>query len=201
MALRVGLISDTHGVLHPAVTRVFARVDHILHTGDIGSPDVLAQLERLAPVTAISGNADRPPLSRLPRTRCVELGGVRILLVHQGVERGRPTVELEVGLRRYRPAVAVYGHSHVASVVRRADVLLVNPGGGGRRRFHLPRSVAVLTLGLRDVRARLWWLDARPTVSRGRREAPAPRTAAPVRACRGRRTPSRRASSRARGGD
>jgi len=200
MALRVGLISDTHGVLHPAVPRVFARVDHILHTGDIGNTDVLAELERLAPVTAICGNADRPPLSRLPRTRCVELGGIRILLVHQGMERGRPTPELEAALRRYLPAVAVFGHSHVASVVRRADVLLVNPGGGGRRRFHLPRSVAVLTIGAGVVRARLRPLDAGATVSRETPGAPAPRTAVPARGYRARRTPSRRASSRARGG-
>ncbi len=200
MVLRVGLISDTHGVLHPAVTRVFARVDHILHTGDIGSADVLEQLERLAPVTAISGNADRPPLSRLPHTRCVELGGTPILLVHQGMERGRLTAELEAGLRRHRPAVAVYGHSHVAAVSRRADVLLVNPGGGGRRRFNLPRSVAGLTIGAHDVRVRLRMLDAGATVSRETPAAPAPRTAVPARGYRARRTPSRRASNRARGG-
>ena len=200
MALRVGLISDTHGVLHPAVARVFAHVDHILHTGDIGSAGVLAELTRLAPVTAISGNADGPPLSRLPRARCVELGGIRILLVHHGFVHARPTAELAAGLRRYRPTVAVFGHSHVAFVTRRLGILLVNPGGGGRRRFRLPRSVAVLTIGVRDVRARVTVLDTRAAVRREMPGALAPRTAGPARGCRGRRTPSRRVSSRARGG-
>src|SRR5262249_2445000 len=98
MARRVGLISDTPGRLHPAVPRVLAGVAHPLHTGASGNPDGRAELEGLAPVTAFCGNADRPPLSRLPRTRCVELGGIRILLVHQGMERGRPTPELEAAL-------------------------------------------------------------------------------------------------------
>ena len=193
--MKIGVISDTHGVLHPGVSRVFAAVDHILHGGDVGSPAVLAELGHLAPVTAIRGNADRAPLSRLPRMRCVDLGGVRILLVHQGLVRGRMTAELEAGLRRHAPVVVVFGHSHVATVVRWGGVLLVNPGGGGRRRFRLPRSVALLSIGPRGVRARIAMLDG---LSGETPAAPAPRTAVPARACRARRTPSRRASSRAR---
>lgn len=158
--LRVGVISDTHGVLHPDVARVFARVDHILHAGDVGSATVLQELGRLAPVTAIRGNADPPALAGLPACRCAELGGVRVLLVHQGlVPGGRTTDELERGLRRYRPAVAVFGHSHIPIVERRGGVLLVNPGGGGRRRFRLARSVALLSIGPGAVRARVVVLD------------------------------------------
>ena len=194
--MKIGVISDTHGVLHPEVSRVFASVDHILHGGDVGSPAVLAELSRLAPVTAIKGNADRPPLSRLPRMRCVDLEGVRVLLVHQGLVRGRLTDELEAGLRRHAPAVVVFGHSHVAIVTRRAGILLVNPGGGGRRRFRLPRSVALLSIGPRGVRARIAVLDE---FSRETPAAPVPRTVVPARGCRARKTPSRRASSRARG--
>jgi hypothetical protein len=158
--VRVGVISDTHGVLHPDVGRVFARVDHILHAGDVGSATVLAELGRLAPVTAIRGNADPAGLAGLPACRCVELGGRRVLLVHQGlVSGGRTTDELERGLRRHRPAVAVFGHSHVPLVERRDGVLLLNPGGGGRRRFRLPRSVALMSIGPRAVRARVVVLD------------------------------------------
>lgn len=158
--LRVGVISDIHGVLHPDVGRIFARVDHILHAGDVGSATVLEELARLAPVTAIRGNADVNGLGKLPASRCVELGGRRVLLVHQGLAAGgRTTDELEHGLRRHRPAVAVFGHSHVPLVERRAGVLLVNPGGGGRRRFRLPRSVALLSIGARAVRARVVVLD------------------------------------------
>jgi putative phosphoesterase len=157
--VRVGLISDTHGVLHPDVARVFARVDHILHAGDVGNATVLEELERLAPVTAIRGNAD-PPTMRLPTARCVDLGGTRVLLVHQGlVPGGRTTEDLARGLRRYRPAVVVFGHSHLPLVERRDGVLLVNPGGGGRRRFQLPRSVAVMSIGPQAVRARVVVLD------------------------------------------
>jgi putative phosphoesterase len=158
--LRVGVISDTHGVLHPDVDRIFARVDHILHAGDVGSATVLEELARLAPVTAIRGNAD-PPTIRLPACRRVDLGGLRVLLVHQGLTSGgRTTVELERGLCRYRPAIAVFGHSHMPLVEWRDGVLLVNPGGGGRRRFRLPRSVALVSIGARAVRARVVVLDS-----------------------------------------
>jgi hypothetical protein len=158
--VRVGLIADTHGVLHPRVARVFARVARILHAGDVGSEAVLRALGRLAPVTAIRGNADPPALGRLPARRCVEVGGVRVLLVHQGlVAGGRLSDELAGGLRRHRPGVAVFGHSHVPLVRRRDGALLVNPGGGGRRRFRLPRSVALLSIGARGVRARVVVLD------------------------------------------
>jgi hypothetical protein len=180
--MRVGVIADTHGVLHPAVARVFARVDHILHAGDVGSEAVLHELGRLAPVTAIRGNADPPALHRLPAARCIEVGGERVLLLHQGLlAGGRMSPELVRGLRRHRPGVAVFGHSHVAAVERREGVLLVNPGGGGRRRFRLPRSVVLLALGRRGVRVRVVVLDrdAATPVRRPRpddRRSPCPRT-------------------------
>ena len=159
--LRVGVISDTHGTLHPDVRQVFARVDHILHAGDVGRAAVLDMLTQLAPVTAIRGNADPGGLAGLPTSRCVALGGRRVLLVHQGLGAGgKATDELVHGLRRHRPAVAVFGHSHVPVVARRDGVLLVNPGGGGRRRFRLPRSVALLSIGARAIRARVVVLDA-----------------------------------------
>lgn len=158
--MRVGVIADTHAVLHPAVPRLFHGVAHIIHAGDVGSPDVLDALARIAPVTAIRGNADPPALARLPARRHLVLGGVSIVVVHRGLEDGRPTPELVAALRRHRATVAVFGHSHVPLVARRDGVLLVNPGGGGgRKRFRLPRSVAILSLGARGPRARLTVLD------------------------------------------
>ena len=111
-------------------------------------------------VTAISGNADGPPLSRLPAERVLELAGVPIVMVHQGLVRGQPTPALAAALRAHAPAVVVFGHSHVALVERRDGVLFVNPGGGGRRRFSLPRSVALLELGQGQAEAHLRKLDA-----------------------------------------
>jgi hypothetical protein len=158
--MTVGVISDTHAMLHPGVAAAFAGVDHILHAGDIGSTDIVRALERIAPVTAISGNADAAPLSRLPAERVLELAGVPIVMVHQGLVRGRPTPQLAAALRAHAPAVVVFGHSHVALVERRDGVLFVNPGGGGRRRFRMPRSVALLSLRASGVDASLWMLDA-----------------------------------------
>ncbi|HZP42135.1 MAG TPA: metallophosphoesterase family protein [Candidatus Binatia bacterium] len=192
--MRVGVIADTHGVLHPAVPHVFRGVAHIVHAGDVGSVELLDALARLAPVTAIRGNADPRALAALPARRHVVLAGVSIVVVHEGLARGRPTPELATALRRHRPAVAVFGHSHVPLVARREGVLFLNPGGGGRRRFRLPRSVAILTLDERGPRARIAVLDdRRRALRRGRSSA---RRGAPRRA-RGRDAPRGRGRRRA----
>lgn len=141
-ALRVGVISDTHGLFDPRLERVFAGVDHILHAGDVGAMAVLDNLSAIAPVTAVRGNVDHEAWAwNLPEEAVVELNGRRILIAHVK----------EHLLRRRDPArdgfsVVVTGHSHAPSVVRRDGVLYLNPGSAGRRRFHLPRSAALLTI-------------------------------------------------------
>jgi len=157
--MKVGLIADTHAQLHPDVARAFRGVDAILHAGDVGSEAVLAQLAALAPVTAIHGNADPPALQReLPARRIVRLAGTRLLLVHQAQVGRRWLPEVRELIAAEHPEVVIFGHSHRQYVARHDGALFVNPGGGGRRRFHLRRSVAVLRLEPRPS-ARIVWLD------------------------------------------
>ena len=134
----VGLISDTHGLLRPEVAAVFDGVDMILHAGDVGSRDVLDGLERIAPVTAVRGNVDigldLPELARL------ELAGVHVVVVH-GDRLASRTPE-KVAEAHPGADLVVFGHSHRPLVCRVGDVLFVNPGTAGRRRFRDPVSLA-----------------------------------------------------------
>lgn len=141
--MRIGLIADTHGQLHPSVGKHFAGVELILHAGDIGSPKVLEELAAIAPVQAVAGNMDRPPLSTShPKYRFLELQGVSILLVHRAPSR----VELDDLARtwRRRPRVVVHGHTHCPRQESRSGILFVNPGAAGGRGDTF--SVAILTL-------------------------------------------------------
>jgi hypothetical protein len=134
----IGLIADTHGLLRPEVVEAFAGVEHILHAGDVGSRDVLDGLEAIAPVTAVGGNVDAG--LGLPEVARCELAGVRVVVVH-GDRVGSPTPEK---IARLYPGndLLVYGHSHRPAVARIGDVVVVNPGSAGRRRFGDPVSVA-----------------------------------------------------------
>ncbi len=131
----VGLISDTHGYLDPQVLTLFARADHILHAGDVGAENVLAELRLLAPLTAVRGNVDLA-LAQLPDRADVVLEGVAVHLVH------RPEDALPPPAAR----VVVVGHTHVAAVQERHGVLFVNPGAAGRQGFHRTRTAGLLRL-------------------------------------------------------
>ena len=144
--MRLGIISDTHGLLRPEVFEAFKDVDHILHAGDIGPLDLLAQLEAIAPVTAVYGNTDgmevRARLRRVVETR---LDGFDILLTH-GDQFGTPTPERLYA--EYPGAeIIVFGHTH-RPLLTTVDVVVtvMNPGGAGRRRFDLPASVGIMEL-------------------------------------------------------
>jgi len=144
--MRLGVISDTHGLLRPEVFNAFAHVDHILHAGDIGSLELLAELEALGPVTAVYGNTDGFDLrNRVPRVARVELDGFDIVVTH-GDQFGSPTPEKLNGA--YPEAqILVYGHTHrplltIVDVV----VTVMNPGSAGPRRFTIPPSVGILEL-------------------------------------------------------
>lgn len=144
--MRLGVISDTHGLLRPEVFDAFEGVDHILHAGDVGKPDILSDLQALAPVTAVYGNTDGAELRRmLPDVASVELDGFDIVVTH-GDQLGSPTPD---ALHRAFPdaQIIVYGHTHrplltIVDVV----VTVMNPGGAGARRFKLPPSVGILEL-------------------------------------------------------
>ena len=134
--MRIGVISDTHGLVRPEVSRVFQGVDHILHAGDIGGEDVLAQLSAIAPVTACAGNNDGWRCGPAGKTARVELGGLRFLLVHIRDEAA-------VALRREPADVVVFGHSHKPLEEREGGVWWFNPGSAGPRRFSLPVCVGL----------------------------------------------------------
>jgi uncharacterized protein len=147
-AIVVGLISDTHGLLRPAVHDALAGVSLILHAGDVGGDEILDELALIAPVQAVYGNTDAIDDPRLSAEIVREVGGVTVHVSH-GHELGRPTPQ---GLlARYPADVVVYGHTHRQLVVRAGGRLVVNPGAAGHRRFELTPSVARLTV--RDGRA------------------------------------------------
>jgi uncharacterized protein len=136
----VGVISDTHGLLRPEAMRALAGSDFIVHGGDVGRESILHSLERVAPVTAVRGNVDTDGWARrLPTTGVLDAGGARIYVVHD-------IAELDVDPAAAGVSVVVFGHSHRPSIERRGDVLFLNPGAAGARRFHLPVTIARLEI-------------------------------------------------------
>jgi putative phosphoesterase len=144
--VRIGVIADTHGLFDPAILRHFAGVDHILHAGDIGDPSVIVKLEKLAPVTAVSGNVDGYERSAFPPETVLELGGKRIAIRHIVYEGGKLTGEGRTFLDRERPDVCIFGHTHQPKVESLGATLLFNPGSAGPKRFKLPRGLGILTI-------------------------------------------------------
>lgn len=144
--MKVGIISDTHGLLRSEVFERFAGVDHVLHAGDLGPVEFLAELEAIAPVTAVWGNTDGWEVrKRVPEVARVELGGVAVVVVH-GMQLGSPTPEKAA--EAYPEAgLVVFGHSHRAVIRRVGSVLAVNPGSAGPVRFSGPVTCALAEIG------------------------------------------------------
>ena len=140
---RIGLISDTHGMVRASVHTALMGVSQILHAGDVGGDDVLAELATIAPVRAVFGNTDGPGRPALAERLEMVVDGVRIHVSH-GHELGSPTPERL--LAAYDADVIVYGHTHKQLVTRMNGRLVVNPGAAGARRFKLEPSVAILTI-------------------------------------------------------
>ena len=140
---RIGLISDTHGLVRASVHQVLAGVELILHAGDVGGDAVLDELELIAPVLAVYGNTDEEKDPRLSAEIEQAVGGVRIHVSH-GHETGSPTPARLI--ERYSADVIVYGHTHRQMVTLADGRLVINPGAAGARRFKLEPSVGVLTI-------------------------------------------------------
>ncbi len=151
----MGLISDTHGLVRPAVFPALEGVALILHAGDVGGQDVLAELGAIAPVRAVYGNVDGPGEPGLAAEIGLRIEGLTIHVSH-GHELGQPTVERL--LRRYDADIIVYGHTHRPVIERSATRLVINPGAAGPKRFDLKPSVARLTLEETGATAQLIWL-------------------------------------------
>lgn len=152
--VRIGLISDTHGVLRAQALAALQGSDFIIHAGDIGDACILDALAAIAPVTAVRGNNDTGAWAdAIPERAELEVAGRRILVVHSLQQLGR-------GFDDSGLAAVVSGHSHRPRQDRRGSVVYVNPGSAGPRRFSLPVSLGELVVGDDDrVKARLMTLD------------------------------------------
>jgi uncharacterized protein len=139
--MKIGVISDTHGLLRPEVAPALAGVDRILHLGDVGEISILQELKKIAPVTAIRGNIDRePPCSELPETEVLLLEGLYFYMLHD-----LNTLHLDPAAAKF--AVVLYGHTHAPIFYKKKGVLYFNPGSCGPRRFQLPVTIGMLTVG------------------------------------------------------
>ncbi len=146
--LRIGLISDTHGLLRPQALAALEGCDHILHAGDIGKAEILDTLSGLAPLTAVRGNNDEGPWAQaIRKVEAVQLGGIGIYLVHDQAD-----IPDDLAQRGFR--VVVTGHSHKPLINEHSGLLHVNPGSAGPRRFKLPVSAGFLLID-DDARAEL----------------------------------------------
>ncbi|MGH7926508.1 MAG: metallophosphoesterase family protein [Candidatus Binatia bacterium] len=145
----IGLISDTHGLLRTEAARALAGVDLIIHAGDIGKPEILHELKKIAPLAAIKGNNDRGDWARrLPEVRKIKVGQHRFYVIHNVHE-----LEFDPAARKFRGVIS--GHSHKPSVAEKEGVLFVNPGSPGPRRFRLPVALGKIWIEGADVRAEI----------------------------------------------
>jgi uncharacterized protein len=151
--MKIGVISDTHGLLRPAAEQCLAGVAHIIHAGDIGRPEVIAGLRRIAPVMAIKGNVDTADwAARYPDTRTIKLGGLVIHVLHDVNELKLDPVADGID-------VVISGHSHRPGIETVDGVLYLNPGSAGPRRFSLPITLAILELTESGIRPVIHQLD------------------------------------------
>ena len=138
--MRIGIISDTHGLLRPEATERLASVHHIIHAGDIGRPEVISELRKIAPITAVRGNIDRGEwAAKYPHTALVKLGGRSIYVLHnlKGLDLDPAAAGIDVVLS---------GHSHRPKIETLGGVVYLNPGSAGPRRFTLHIALATLEL-------------------------------------------------------
>lgn len=138
--MTVGVVSDTHGRMHPGTLAALAGVDRIVHAGDVGDPAILEILSGVAPVSAVRGNVDRGALAAsLPETEVVEIDGVAIYVLHD-----LATLLIEPAAAGFGAVIS--GHSHVPRIETQGGVLYLNPGSCGPRRFRLPTTIARMTI-------------------------------------------------------
>lgn len=145
---RIGLISDTHGLLREEALDALRGCDLIIHAGDVGNPEILAALQQLAPVVAVRGNVDTGEWAKaLPETAVAEAGSVHLYVLHD-----LQSLDLDPLAAGFQ--IVISGHSHQLARSERGGVLYINPGSAGPRRFNLP-----ITLALLDLRGAPWALQ------------------------------------------
>lgn len=138
--IRIGVISDTHGLLRDEALRHLGGSDLIIHAGDVDTPEILETLTKIAPLTVVRGNVDRGAWAKkIPATDVLETGGLSIYVLHN-------LQELDLNPKAAGFAAVIHGHSHKPKQEVRDGVLYFNPGSAGPRRFNLPISVGRLTV-------------------------------------------------------
>jgi len=143
--MRIGIISDTHGLLRPEAQRALLGVQLIIHAGDVGAPEILTQLKLIAPVFAVRGNVDTQPWAQeLPLTTVVETSGFSFYVLHN-------LQDLDLKPQAVGFDAVISGHTHQAEQHHDAGILYLNPGSAGPRRFQLP-----VTLALLEIAKKLW---------------------------------------------
>jgi putative phosphoesterase len=147
--MQIGVISDTHGLLRPEALELLRGSNHIIHAGDIGAPEIIPALEKIAPVSAIRGNVDRQPWARrFPETEVVELVGLSIYVIHD-------VHALELNPKVAGFVAVISGHSHQPKEEVKDGVLFFNPGSAGPKRFRLPVSVGRVEIVNGQMRAEI----------------------------------------------
>lgn len=147
--MQIGVISDTHGLLRPEALAALTGSDLILHAGDVGRAEILDELSRLARVIAVRGNVDRAAwAARLPETEIVTAGDLYLYLLHD-----RQGLDLDPAAGGFSAVIS--GHSHKPAIAWHGDVLYLNPGSAGPRRFYLPVTIARLTVDGRALTAEI----------------------------------------------
>ena len=146
--LIVGIISDTHGLLQPAVIEVFKGADLIIHAGDIGKPEIIEDLQATAPVEAVKGNMDMAVWAqKLPEKKLIKLGSVLLYVIHD-------VYKMDVKPSKAKIGVVIHGHTHKASSIEDHNgVLFLNPGSATQPRFNSPASVALLHIKRKSLTA------------------------------------------------
>lgn len=143
--MKLGIISDTHGLLRPEVAPALKGVDRILHIGDVGDSTILSQLAKIAPVTAIRGNVDREgACGKLPETEVVLIENPPHASLYIYMLHDLKTLHLDPAAAKF--AAVLHGHTHVPNFVTKKGVLYFNPGSCGPRRFELPITIGILTI-------------------------------------------------------
>jgi putative phosphoesterase len=159
--MRIGVISDTHGLVRPEVFEAFKGVDQILHAGDIGGEDVLIELRAIAPVTACAGNIDGFRCGDAGLEARVTLGGVKFFITHILDRPHKPKREVMAALKREPADVVLFGHSHLPHDEQVNGVHFFNPASAGPRRFDYPISVGIIDIQNGKAKSRHVPLDAR----------------------------------------
>jgi putative phosphoesterase len=156
----IGVISDTHGLLRGEAEEAHAHVDHIIHAGDIGGPEIIERLQRIAPVTAVRGNNDKGPWADpLHASAIVDICGKRLYVLHD-------IADLDLDPAADGFAAVIAGHSHKPGISEKDGVLFLNPGSAGPRRFSLPIAVAMLFVDCTGVRAEICTLTIMAPLAR-----------------------------------